>query len=119
MIVWKPDFIAWKINGSEVRRVENTWDERFQNKGQNLFMNFWQWSGGNGWGKDFDDSTMPWYIKYDSVKVESYDVKTDKFSLVFEDNFDTFDETRWAKIKGYGYETTNFYESQTSVNKYG
>ena len=80
-------------------------------------MNFWQWSGGNGWGKDFDDSSMPWWIKYDSVKVESWDERTDSFALVFEDNFDTFDETRWTKIKGYGYDTTNFYESQTHVDK--
>ena len=89
----------------------------YENKAQKLFMNFWQWSGGNGWGKDFDDSSMPWWIKYDSVKVESWDERTDSFALVFEDNFDTFDETRWTKIKGYGYDTTNFYESQTHVDK--
>lgn len=73
-------------------------------------------SGGNGWGKGFNPSGMPWYTEYDWAKVESYDEKTGEFADVWFDNFDTFDSSRWMKIKGYGYDTTNFYESQVSVN---
>jgi len=60
---------------------------------------------------------MPWYIKYDSVKVETYNEKKDSFEFLFEDNFDTFDESRWRKARGYGYATTNFHESQVYVDE--
>ena len=41
-----------------------------------LYMNFWTptW---NNWGGGRNDSTMPWYAKYDYVEAYDYDVNTD------------------------------------------
>ena len=41
VIEWKPDYIAWEINGVQVRKVENTKDVHFENNAQNVFANFW------------------------------------------------------------------------------
>ena len=54
-----------------VRRQEGTSDVKFLTKAQNLMMNFWTPTF-PGWGDDFNDSGMPWYTRYDYVKVETY-----------------------------------------------
>lgn len=38
---------------------------------------------------------MPWYTRYDYVKIEKYNPKTGQFVPYIEDNFDTFDSSRW------------------------
>ena len=40
---------------------------------------------------------MPWYARYDYVKVETYNAETEGFDFLWQDDFDSFDETRWKK----------------------
>ena len=40
-IEWTPEYIAWSLNGSEVRRTAGTASQQDITKRQNLFMNFW------------------------------------------------------------------------------
>ena len=71
VVEWTPDYVQWFINGNMVRRQEGTSDVKFLTKAQNLMMNFWTPTF-PGWGDDFNDSGMPWYTRYDYVKVETY-----------------------------------------------
>ena len=73
-IEWTPDYVSWKVDGTEVRK---TWAAdsagvRFMNKSQVLMMNFWTpcWSP---WGDRLNDTSMPWYVQYDYVEVYTYD----------------------------------------------
>lgn len=54
-----------------VRRTENTEDVHFLTKACALMMNFWTPTFA-GWGDNFNDAGMPWYTRYDYVKVETY-----------------------------------------------
>ena len=47
------------------------------------------------WGRGRDDSTMPWYTRYDYVEAYDYNVDTKEYTLRFRDDFDTLDESIW------------------------
>ena len=82
----------------------------------NLMMNFWTPTIA-GWGDDFNDADMPWYTRYDYVKVETYNRATREFELHWEDDFDSFDESRWLKSddKSFDDNSSTFYASQVYV----
>ena len=112
MIEWAPEYISWTIDGNLCRKVEGTEDVHFTNKAQNLMMNFWTPTF-QGWGDNFDDSGMPWYTRYDYVKVETYNSSTGGFDFHWQDNFDSFDSSRWLKSDGWGFgsNSSTFYAS--------
>lgn len=54
----------------------------------------------DNWGSGRDDSTMPWYAKYDYVEAYDWDEATDTFVLRFKDDFDTLDTSIWHVTEG-------------------
>ena len=105
-IEWRPNTIAWYIDGREVRRDTNTVPVLDMNKEHTLIMNFWTptW---NGWGGGRDDSTMPWYAQYDYVEAYDYDMATDSFNLRFRDDFEYLDTNRWRATDYGGFESNS------------
>ena len=106
VIEWAPGYVQWFINGNMVRRIEGTEDVAFMTKHQKLMMNFWTPTFA-GWGDNFSDAGMPWFARYDYVKVESYNAATGGFEPLWEDNFDSFDAKRWTKSDGWGFESNS------------
>ena len=43
---------------------------------------------------------MPWFVLYDYVEAYSYDIEANEFNLVWRDDFDSFDSSRWHKASG-------------------
>ena len=76
-------------------------------------MNFWTptWSP---WGDNFDDADMPWYTRYDWVKVETYNAETGDFEFYWQDDFDSFDNSKWRKSElwTFGGNSSTFYTNQ-------
>ena len=60
---------------------------------------------------------MPWYTRYDYVKVEKYNAETGNFEFYWQDEFDSFDTDRWLKSenKGCPMATTRFFGKQVDV----
>ena len=117
-IVWKPDYIAWSLDGVEVRRKTSaSYSVRDMNKYQLLYMNFWtpEWEA---WGGGRDDSTMPWYTHYDWVEAYDYDEATDSFDLRFRDDFDFLDNNIWRVSNNWTFEanSSRFMETHTYVH---
>ena len=96
-----------------VRRQEGSADVSFINKAQNLMMNFWTPTF-PGWHDNFSDWGMPWFTRYDYVKVEKYNPSTGGFDFAWQDDFDSFDAGRWMKSDGWGFgdNSSTFYASQ-------
>ena len=113
VVEWAPTYVQWELNGALVRRDENTDDVLFLTKNCHLMMNFWTptWSP---WGDNLDDSDMPWYTRYDYVKVEKYNVETESFDFYWQDDFDSFDSKRWLKSElwTFGGNSSTFYVNQ-------
>ena len=113
VIEWTPSYVQWFINGNMVRRRENSPDVAFLNKPQHIMMNFWTPTF-PGWGDSFSDAGMPWYARYDYVKIEKYNSSTGGFDLYWQDDFDSFDSGKWLKSDGWGFgdNSSTFYQSQ-------
>ena len=76
-------------------------------------MNFWTPTFA-GWGDNFDESNLPSYTRYDYIKVETYNAATGEFEPYWQDDFDSFDASRWTKSDNwnFGGSSTTFYSSQ-------
>ena len=69
-------------------------------------MNFWTPTWDN-WGGGRDDSTMPWYAKYDYVEAYDWDEETDTFNLRFRDDFNFLDRSIWFVNSNGGFESNS------------
>ena len=80
-------------------------------------MNFWTptW---DDWGQGRNDSTMPWYAKYDWVEVYDYNQGSDSFTLRWRDDFNSLDTaTRWTVSDGWSFDqnSSTFMATHTYV----
>ena len=55
------------------------------------------------WAAGFTDDDLPYEAVYDYVETYNYDKKTDSFDLHWRDDFDYFDEGKWAKSDNQGF----------------
>ncbi len=100
-IEWTPDYIAWYLDGQEVRRTDSTSQQviDLRDKEQNLRFNLWA-ANLTSWVGAFDPSILPVHQYINWVKVYQYTPKTgpngSDFTLHWQDDFDTFDDARWG-----------------------
>ena len=104
-IEWTPTYIAWFVDGIEMRRtVKDSNDTKKQVeamiKEQNLRFNLWA-SESEAWVGAFDEASLPKYQYINWVKVYDYTPGNgpdgSDFTLRWTDDFETFDDTRWNK----------------------
>jgi len=117
-LVWTPDFMAWRVDNKEVRRVKSEDPSvELTDKPQSVVMNFWT-PVFESWGKDLDAKDMPWTVEYDYVETYTYCTKENTFDFHWRDEFDTLDTKRWnvSDNKIFGGSSTTFRSSQVSVN---
>ena len=94
VVEWTPHHVSWTVNGKLCRKNTDTKDVKLLREGQSIIMDFWTPTKPL-WGGGFNDKGMPWYARYDYVKVEKWNEKTGQFEFHWRDDFDSFDETRW------------------------
>ena len=79
-------------------------------------MNFWtpNWET---WASGRDDSTMPWYTRYDYVEAYDYDVGTKEFTMRFRDDFNTLNHDIWHVVNDWTFpeNSSTFMENHTYV----
>jgi endo-1,3-1,4-beta-glycanase ExoK len=99
-VEWTPNYIAWLFDGAEVRRTADAQATACQVKEMTYRFNAWI-SDAVSWAGAFSPSILPVYqfinwIKYSKYTPGSGPDGTD-FTPDWQDNFDTFDASRWAK----------------------
>ena len=96
---WTPDYMAWMVDGNEVRRTE-TGDSKDQIASlveeQSLRFNLWA-SKETSWVGQMNSVNIPITQFIDYVKVYSYDEEAQTFSVLWTDDFDSFDSSRWGR----------------------
>ena len=102
-IEWTPDYVRWTLDGEEVRKtVKGENKNQVENLigTQGLRFNIWS-SESADWVGQFDESKLPLFQFINWVKVYKYTPGQGEngsdFTLDWTDNFDTFDDSRWAK----------------------
>jgi len=97
---WTPDYVAWYVDGVEMRKTQGSQQVRELTNPQSLRFNIWA-PNITEWVGSFDTSVLPVYqfvnwIKYSAYTPGSGDNGSD-FSLRWTDEFDTFNTSRWSK----------------------
>ena len=96
---WTPDYVAWLVDGKEVRRTE-AGDSKNQIaslvESQSLRFNLWA-SGTTSWVGKLNPNDIPATQYIDYVKVYSYDEESKSFSELWTDDFDSFSSSRWGR----------------------
>ncbi|WP_437961742.1 family 16 glycosylhydrolase [Sorangium sp. So ce119] len=90
---WTPDYVAWSIDGREVRRTTGAQVGTLRSP-QGLRMNMWS-SDVVEWVGAFDDSVLPQHQFVNWIKYYRYN--NGAFELDWQDNFDSLDGARWGK----------------------
>lgn len=100
VIEWTPDYIAWYLDGVEMRKTTPSDDAKNQMitmiKDESLRFNVWS-DKSVSWVGKIDPTRLPSAQYIDYVKVSSYDTETKEFTELWQDDFDTFNSTRWGK----------------------
>lgn len=84
---WTPDYIAWFVDGVELRRDAGATAAAFsENASEGMQIRFNIWPGDAGFGGTFDPASLPVYQFIDWVKYSSY--QDGEFSLEWREDFD-------------------------------
>jgi endo-1,3-1,4-beta-glycanase ExoK len=96
VLEWTPDYVAWFMDGEEVRRITGTSTVTSLTNAQSLRFNIWS-SESVEWVGAWDDSVLPVYQFINYVEYKSYNATAKNFEGGWRDDFDTFDTSRWSK----------------------
>tara|TARA_R110002049_G_scaffold128190_3_gene285509 strand:+ start:2382 stop:3134 length:753 start_codon:yes stop_codon:yes gene_type:complete len=92
---WTPEYVAWFIDGKEIRRKTGDFVNHM-NIPQEYRFNAWI-SSTPAWVGTIDTSAMPAYQYVDWVAYSSYNDSTKDFTKQWRDEFNSFDKKRWKK----------------------
>lgn len=98
---WTPEYVAWYLDGKEVRRNDASNDSKKQVealvKSQSLRFNIWA-SDAVDWVGNLYQKNIPISQEIDYVKVYSYDEDSKTFTEKWTDEFDSaLDTKRWGR----------------------
>lgn len=96
VLEWTPDYVAWFIDGVEIRRINGTSTVTSLTNKQSLRFNIWS-SESAAWVGPWDDSVLPVYQFVNYIEYKAYNTATKTFEGGWRDDFDTFDTSRWNK----------------------
>ena len=96
VLEWTPDYVAWYLDGEEVRRINGTSTVTGLTNPQSLRFNIWS-SESPEWVGPWDDAILPVYQYVNYIEYQSYNTETGEFEPAWRDDFDSFDATRWNK----------------------
>lgn len=96
VLEWTPDYVAWYLDGTEVRRIDGTATVTSLENPQSLRFNLWS-NEDAGWAGAWDDAILPVYQFVNYIEYQRYNTDTGEFEPAWRDDFDTFDDARWDK----------------------
>ncbi len=96
VLEWTPDYVAWFLDGVEIRRITGTSTVTSLTNAQSARMNIWA-SESVEWTGEWDDSVLPVYQFVNYIEYKAYNSTTKTFEGGWRDDFNSFDETRWSK----------------------
>lgn len=95
-IEWTPDYVAWYLDGAEVRRITGTSTVTSLTNAQSLRFNIWA-SESVPWVGSWDHTKLPVYQFVNYIDYKAWNNTTKVFEGGWRDDFNSFDTTRWSK----------------------
>jgi endo-1,3-1,4-beta-glycanase ExoK len=93
---WTPDYVAWYLDGAEVRRITGTSTVTSLVNPQSIRFNLWS-STAESWVGPFNDNQLPVYQFINYLDYKTYNATTKTFEGGWRDDFNSFDSSRWSK----------------------
>ncbi len=93
---WTPDYVAWFIDGQEVRKINGSNFVSGLVNPQSMRFNIWA-STSESWVGAFNPSVLPVYQFVNYMEYYAYNTNTKSFTLSWRDDFNSFDSNRWSK----------------------
>lgn len=93
---WTPDYVAWFIDGQQVRRINGSSFVTGLVNPQSMRFNIWA-STSESWVGAFNPSILPVYQFVNYMEYYAYNTSTKNFTLSWRDDFNNFDTSRWSK----------------------
>jgi len=98
VLEWTPNYIAWFVDGGEVRRITGGQFVTSLTSNQDIRFNIWaaniaEWVGA------FDPNVLPVYQFVNYIEYKPYNASTNSFTTTgsWRDDFNSFDTSRWNK----------------------
>lgn len=96
VLEWTPNYIAWFVNGAQVRRINGGQFVTSLTSPQDLRFNLWaaniaEWVGA------FNPNILPVYQFVNYIEYKPYVAATNSFGTGWRDDFNSFDTNRWNK----------------------
>ena len=96
VLEWTPNYIAWFVDGAEVRRITGSQFVTSLTNPQDLRFNLWaaniaEWVGA------WDANILPVYQFVNYIEYKPYVAATNSFGTGWRDDFNSFDTSRWTK----------------------
>ena len=93
---WTPDYVSWLIDGQEVRKISGGSFVSSLTNPQSMRFNLWA-STSESWVGAFNPTILPVYQFVNYMEYYSYNTSSRSFNLAWRDDFNSFDNSRWAK----------------------
>jgi hypothetical protein len=93
---WTPDYVAWLIDGQQVRKINGGNFVTGLVNSQTMRFNIWA-STSESWVGAFNSSILPVYQFVNYMEYYAYNSSTKNFTLAWRDDFNNFDTNRWGK----------------------
>jgi len=96
VLEWTPNYIAWFVNGTQVRRINGGQFVTSLTNPQDIRFNLWaaniaEWVGA------FNPNILPVYQFVNYIEYKPYVAATNSFGTGWRDDFNSFDTNRWNK----------------------
>ncbi|MES2824631.1 MAG: carbohydrate-binding protein [Pseudomonadota bacterium] len=96
VLEWTPDYVAWFVDGSEVRRIPGGQFVTGLTSPQDMRFSIWA-ANIASWVGNWDPNILPVYQFVNYLDYKPYNASTNTFVAGWRDDFNTFDTNRWAK----------------------
>ena len=96
VLEWTPSYIAWFVNGTQVRRINGGQFVTSLTSPQDLRFNLWaaniaEWVGA------WNPNILPVYQFVNYIEYKPWNASTNSFGTGWRDDFNSFDTNRWNK----------------------
>ena len=96
VLEWTPNYIAWFVDGAEIRRINGGQFVTSLNSPQSLRFNLWA-ANIPEWVGPWNPNILPVYQFVDYIEYKPFIGATNSFGVGWRDDFNSFDSNRWGK----------------------
>lgn len=118
VLEWTPNYIAWYVDGTQVRRMNGGQFVNSMTNPQGIRFNIWA-ANVVEWVGSWNDGILPVYQFVNYISYKPWNSSTNSFGSGWRDDFNSFDTNRWSKANWSFAENRADFEPNNVVVKNG